>query len=323
MNTENPAVETYLRQNAQWWIEEAGADALRIDTFAYIPHPFWNAYLGELQHSYPRLTEVGENVDRDPVIVSSFAGGVTWAGEDTKLYTPFDFPTFFALRDALRNGAPLKKIADTMADDSLYPHPERLVVFFDNHDNARFLDGGRSLAAMKLAYAFVMTTRGTPQLYYGDEIAMAGGEDPDNRRDFPGGFTGAKNDAFTEAGRSKEQQEMFLWGVRLGELRRRHRALNCGGEQILAAADDWLVYLRDTKHSDDASCAAGPRERDLVAIHRGEGSNTFRVPIAHTWMEGCSLHAPELSGTKPSVSMEGGALQLTMSGDDVFVAGCQ
>jgi glycosidase len=142
MNTENPAVETYLRQNAQWWIEQAGADALRIDTFAYIPHPFWNAYLGELHQSYPRLTEVGENVDRDPVIVSSFAGGVTWAGEDTRLYTPFDFPAFFALRDALRNGAPLKKIADTLADDRLYPHPERLVVFFDNHDNARFLDGG-------------------------------------------------------------------------------------------------------------------------------------------------------------------------------------
>jgi glycosidase len=176
---------------------------------------------------------------------------------------------------------------------------------------------------MKLAYAFVMTTRGTPQLYYGDEIAMAGGEDPDNRRDFPGGFAGATHDAFTEAGRSKEQQEMFLWSVRLGELRRSHAALQCGGEQVLAAQDDWLVYLRDTAHSADDTCTAAPRERELVAIHRGENAGALHVPVLNTWMEGCSLNPPELSGAKSSVNLEAGGLQLTLGGNEVWIAGCR
>ena len=324
MNTELPEVEAYLRQNAQWWIEEAGADALRIDTFPYIPRSFWGAYLGELTASYPRLTEVGEAADHDPVIVSSFAGGETRAGTDTKLYTPFDFPTFFAMRDALLGGASLKKIADVIADDALYPHPERLVVFFDNHDNPRFLEGGRALSTMKLAYAFVMTMRGTPQLYYGDEIGMRGGEDPDNRRDFPGGFAADAQNVFTAEGRTKEQQEMFLWSTRLGKLRSNHIALQCGGEQTLAAQDDWLVYLRDTSHRPDSSCHAdGKDERVLIAIHRGEKSPELDVSMKGSWMEGCSPQSPELSGSSSSVHIANDILHLHMDGEDVLVVSCR
>lgn len=322
MNTENPAVAKYLRQNAEWWIEEAGVDALRIDTFPYVDRPFWNQYLGELEGLYPKLTEVGEVANGDPVIVSSFAGGVTRAGVDTKLYTPFDFPTFFALRAALRDGESLKKVAATLAEDSLYPHPERLVLFFDNHDNSRFLDGGRSLEAMKLAYAFVMTTRGTPQLYYGDEIGMRGGEDPENRHDFPGGFADSKKDAFKAEGRTPDQEEMFSWGVKLGQLRHEHAALTCGGEQVLSAGDDWLVYLRDTTHRAEPACAAGKGERLMVAIHRGEKNRSLDVKLAGTWMEGCRLSAPMLSSASSTANIEQDLLRLNAATDDVVMASC-
>ena len=83
----------------------------------------------------------------------------------------------------------------------------------------------------ELAFAYVLTTRGTPQLYSGDEIAMQGGEDPDNRRDFPGGFPGERRMRYV-AGRTPEQQAKFAWVAKL-ELRREHEALGCGGEQVL------------------------------------------------------------------------------------------
>src|SRR5579875_1601823 len=105
MDTDDPVVAQYLRQNAVWWIEETGADALRIDTFPYVNRAFWNGFNGELKMLFPHLTEVGEVFNGDPEITSAFAGGNTRAGEDTMLYTPFDFPTFFAIINVFAKGA--------------------------------------------------------------------------------------------------------------------------------------------------------------------------------------------------------------------------
>ncbi|MFP5233187.1 MAG: alpha-amylase family glycosyl hydrolase, partial [Acidobacteriota bacterium] len=200
MNTESPAVAQYLRQNAIWWVEQTGADGLRIDTFPYVDRAFWHVFNGELKQLFPHLTQVGEVFNGDPVITSSFAGGVTRAGVDTELYTPFDFPTYFALRDVFTKGAPMSRLADMLAKDSLYPHPQRLVPFIGNHDTERFATavqgaGTDGEGALQLALAYVLTSRGMPQIYSGDEIAMQGGGDPDNRKDFPGGFPGAAQSA--------------------------------------------------------------------------------------------------------------------------------
>ena len=80
MDTDDATVAQYLRQNAVWWIEETGADGLRIDTFPYVGREFWHEYMAELKALYPRLTEVGEVSTEDPVINSSFAEGVKRAG---------------------------------------------------------------------------------------------------------------------------------------------------------------------------------------------------------------------------------------------------
>ncbi len=100
-----------------------------------------------------------------------------------------------------------------------------------------------------------MTTRGMPQIYSGDEIALDGGGDPDNRHDFPGGFpnspavgsSGFRDmpaSAFTAAGRTPEQQEMFSTIQHLAELRKAHPTLACGAEQVLAKGPDLLAYTR-------------------------------------------------------------------------------
>lgn len=245
MNTDNPAVAQYLRQNAVWWIEETGADGLRIDTFPYVNREFWHGFNGELKELFPRVTEVGEVFNGDPVITSSFAGGVTRAGVDTELYTPFDFPTYFALQDVFVKGAPMSALAKVLGEDALYPHAERLVPFVGNHDTERFATAAGNEGSLKLALAYVLTVRGMAQIYSGDEIAMQGSGDPENRHAFPGGFPGSKEDAFVASGRTPVEQETFAWVSKLTGLRRKHEALACGAEQVLAANEDWMVTLRD------------------------------------------------------------------------------
>jgi len=331
MNTDSGAVSQYLRQNAVWWIEETGADALRIDTFPYVNREFWNDFNGELRQLYPRLTEVGEIFNQDPIIVSSFAGGVTRAGVDTELTTPFDFPTYFALRDVFAKGGSMKKLAEVLAEDSLYPHPERLVPFLGNHDTTRFITDAQrkgnqsevqAEASLRLAFAYIMTTRGTPQIYSGDELAMQGGEDPDNRREFPGGFSGASGNAFIGDGRSAEQQQMYAWVAHLAALRRAHPTLSCGAEQVLASSDDWIIFTRDSGHATDASCANG-HERVLIAIHRGPNVASTTVPIGETLMSGCQIEQPYVASGTSSVVIRGSDMKVQIQGDDVLIAACQ
>ena len=324
MDTDDATVARYLWQNAVWWIEETGADGLRIDTFPYVGREFWHEYMTEIHALYPRLTEVGEVSTTDPVINSSFAEGVTRAGVDTGLYTPFDYPTFWAEQDVFVKGAPMKRLAQVLGQDSLYPHPDRLVPFLDNHDRQRIAEQVPDASLRRVAFAYLLTTRGMPQLYAGDEIAMKGGEDPDNRRDFPGGFPGNAKDAFTQTGRTAEQQAEFAWISGLARLRREHGALECGGEQVLAADADWLVTLRDMRHQRAERCEArgeNQSERVIVALHRGSGNAVLDVPTEQTWAEGCKVSRPLLG--KGQVSASSAGIHLSLSGNDVLIAACE
>lgn len=100
---------------------------------------------------------------------------------------------------------PMTDLEAILRQDSLYPHPERQVHFFGNHDTTRFLTEAKgSLPRLKEALGLLATLRGTPEFYAGDEIAMPGGADPDNRHDFPGGFPGDAANAFNAATRTAD-----------------------------------------------------------------------------------------------------------------------
>jgi glycosidase len=81
-------------------------------------------------------------------------------------------------------------------------------------------------------------------VYCGDEIAMRGGADPDNRRDFPGGFPGHASNAFDAAGRSREQQEVFEYVRHLIQLRRQIEPLRIGALLELAVGGQTYAYGR-------------------------------------------------------------------------------
>ncbi|MGB6133210.1 MAG: alpha-amylase family glycosyl hydrolase [Acidobacteriaceae bacterium] len=320
MNQENPVVKQYLIQNVIWWVETTGADGLRYDTFPYVGRAFWQALNGELHTLYPRLTTVGEVFHPNPVITSFFAGGVGHEGIDTGLWTPFDFPMFFALRAALSHHDPaaggpvrhddMRALEEVLSEDWLYPHPERLVIFLGNHDTMRFLSQpGVTVADLRLAFALLATLRGMPQIYYGDEIAMRGENDPDNRHDFPGGFPGDTQNAFTAAGRTPEQAQMYDWVQKLLAYRRGHPALQTGEQQDLLYDATAFVFVRTADVQ--RGCGAGSGEHQLIAVNDADQPRTVTLNLARTALEGCTEFRGEIGSTTVT-NAAGSQLTLTL-----------
>jgi len=301
LNTENPLVAAYLVQNSIWWAEVSGLDGYRIDTFPYVGRSFWSQWHQELRKLYPRLSTIGEVFHPDPTVTSFFAGGRKgWDGIDTQLTTVFDFPTYFAIRDVLLNGAPAGRLTNVLRQDSLYPHPEYLAPFFGNHDTIRFASApGTSLTKEKLAFGLTLTLRGIPEIYYGDEIGMAGGEDPDNRHDFPGGWTEDAKNAFLRDGRTADQEKLFEYVQGLLQLRREHDSLRGGKLWHLAADDTTYVFLRE---SDE--------EKLVVAFHDGAGTRKMNVSIKNTPAKGAS-GISQLFGSAQA-ELAGDALKFTL-----------
>ena len=303
LNQENPLVSRYLIQNAMWWVETANLDGIRLDTFPYVGRAFWHDFHATLHSVYPHLTTVGEIFHRDPEVTSFFAGGAAHEGIDTGLDTPFDFPVYFTLRDILAHGQPMSELAKVLRQDSLYPHPEQLVTFIGNHDTTRFLtEANGSVPTLKLAQGLVLTLRGMPQIYSGDEIGMTGEKDPDNRHDFPGGFAGNPHNAFTKAGRTAKEDELFGWTSGLLALRAAHPVLQTGMEQNLFADQDVFAFVRS---QDGTGCAADhSKERFLIVVNKAQRSRVVQLPMDQTALAGCAtfLAMQPAAGLAPSVS---------------------
>jgi neopullulanase len=301
INTENPVVEQYLLQNSIWWTEISGLDGFRIDTFPYVGRKFWSNWHAGLRRIYPYLTTIGEVFHPDPSVTSFFAGGVRrYDGIDSGLSTIFDFPMFFAIQDVLLRNAPVGRITDVLRHDSLYPRPDVLLPFFANHDVPRFASTeGSSPAKLKLAFGLTLTLRGIPEIYYGDEIGMPGGADPDNRRDFPGGWIGDSNDAFTQTGRTPSQQEIFSYVQSLLGLRREHPALRFGKLWHLASDEFSYVFAREIEE-----------ERVVVAFNNADQPRELRIPLAETPAQRASRVALLFGDAKAELA--GGEIRITL-----------
>jgi glycosidase len=317
LNQENPVVSQYLIQNAIWWIETGGLDGLRIDTFPYVGRAFWQTFNGDLHNLYPRLTSAGEVFNPDPTITSFFAGGVAHNGIDTYLWTPFDFPTYFAVRAVLTHKEPMAHLEEVWREDWLYPHPERLVPFLGNHDTMRFMSlPGVTVADLKLADGIVLTMRGMPEIYYGDELAMSGGDDPDNRHDFPGGFPGDTHNAFTAAGRTPVQNDVHDWVAGLLRFRNAYPVFADGGQQDIEYGATTMVYLR--VRNLNVGCGAGDPDRVLVAVNDGDQPTTLKLDPEYTALAGCTQFVPA-AGTSVPAALSAGKVTLTLGARQMAV----
>jgi glycosidase len=251
LNQTDPEVSRYLIQNTLWWIGATGLDGIRMDTWQYVPNSFWHDWNAALKKEFPNFKVVGEVKDGDVVHTSFFQGGrVRFDGVDSGLDSLLDFPLFYPIRHAFAEGHNLDEIPKTLAKDYLYNNPEILVTLLGGHDDGRFLsETGATLEGLKLANAFLLTTRGVPQLYYGDEIAMKGGDEPTTRGDFPGGFPGDKRNAFSREGRNKNEQDLFEYIQKLARLHNALEPLKRGALINLYVSDQQYAYARRTKAS--------------------------------------------------------------------------
>ena len=263
MNQDEPEVARYEIQNALWWVGVTGIDGIRQDTIQYMPRFFIRDWCDALHRQYPKLWMVGEVFERDAAQTAFFIGGHKgWDGIDTKLDSVFDFSLWNVSLLVFTNKEPVWKLSQQLKYDALYPDASRLTVLENNHDTKRFLSlEGATTAGAMMHTAFVLSVRGIPQLYSGEEIAMEGGEDPDNRRDFP-------SNAFTPEGRSAKQREMFDWTRSWIRLRRENAAVRSGRLIDLFADDEAYVFARQL----DA-------ETVIIALNRDKQSKQVTIPV--------------------------------------------
>lgn len=221
LNLHNEYLLNYLVQNSIWWIETADIDGIRIDTFPYADGREMSRWLGRLSKEYPHFNVVGETwVTEAPFTAALQTGSkVNPWGFDSGLHSVMDFALFDRLNRAKCEETDewfdgLNRIYETFVYDYLYPHPEKVMAFLDNHDTNRFLGGDVTSDSLRQALAILLTVNRIPQIYYGTEILLGGDKEKSDgqvRQDFPGGFPSDEDSAFTAEGRSEEQQKMYEW----------------------------------------------------------------------------------------------------------------
>jgi glycosidase len=303
-NQGDPEVEKYLIQNSIWWMEMNGFDAIRMDTLPHVPRSFWQKWGSAVKREYPKVNILGELYDGDPALLAYFQTGRKGLdGIDTKIDTLYDYALFYPIRNAFARGGSIRGISNMFAHDWLYPNASVLTTFIGLHDMERFMsEDGATTDGLKLAQTLIMTSRGTPLLYYGDEIAMRGGGDPDNRRDFPGGFAGDGRNAFTPGGRNAEENDVWDHLALLGKLRRELISLREGKTLDLFDEDQQMAYARYTGTNSNPVIVIFNNDTKAVAVEFG----IDKLQLAN----GQTL--TDRLGKISDVKVENGRIRLTM-----------
>ena len=123
----------------------------------------------------------------------------------------------------------------------------REVIFLGNHDLPRFYSVIKEdTAKYKMALAWLMTFRGIPQLYYGDEILMTGFTNPDGnvRLDFKGGWPEDRENKFTKEGRTQKEDNIFQYLKRFANFRKNSSAITTGKLMQYVPVNGVYVYFR-------------------------------------------------------------------------------
>ncbi len=276
LNQSNPLVLNYLIQNAIWWIEYADLGGFRVDTYSYNDKAGIAKWTKAITDEYPYFNIVGEVWMNDQAQMAYWQkDSKIGAIESYNSYLPsvMDFTGMDALAQAFNEDDAgwdkgMYKMYNNLANDFLYPNINNLLIFAENHDTGRINEIYKNdFNKYKMAMTILATERGIPQLYYGSEIGMAGDKgkgDADIRRDFPGGWAGDTNNAFTKAGRTAEQQKFFEVTSKLFTWRKGKDVIHNGKTTHYLPYDNVYVYFR---HND--------KESVMVIINNSNGPKTI------------------------------------------------
>ena len=254
LNQRNRLLADYLIQNSIWWIEYARIDGIRHDTHPYADFDFLAKWNQRVLEEYPDFNIVGEAMYMNGIPLAWWQRNSKINDRQTNLKTVMDFNLMAAYNQAFdihsTENNPWRKVYEVLAQDFMYEDINNILVFLDNHDTSRFLKVDETdLNRYKQALAFLLTTRGIPELYYGTEILMTGEKkdgDGNLRKDFPGGWSTDSISAFTAEGRTDLQNEAFNYLQKLLQWRKTNPAMGDG--TLVHYAPDWqtqcYVYAR-------------------------------------------------------------------------------
>jgi len=252
LNQSNPLVANFLIQHAIYCVEEFGVDGWRIDTYIYNDMDFMNHCNKALTDEYPHITMFGEAWVHGVASEAYFAQNNINTKFKSNLQGITDFQClFYGIQPALMQPFGwtdgVNKLYTTLSNDFLYVDPTRNAIFLDNHDLSRWYSVVDSnLEKDKMGFEWLLTARGIPQMYYGDEVLMGGYTNPDGwvRLDFPGGWNGDKVNAFTGAGLTQDQVSVQSLIKILANFRQHSSALKTGKLMQYIPVDGLYIYFR-------------------------------------------------------------------------------
>lgn len=257
LNQKNPFMLTYLKQFAIWWVEYAGLDGIRVDTYPYNDPAKVAEWTKAIRAEYPNINIVGECWQHAVSEVAYWQSGTSnFDGYDSGLPSVMDFNIHDAVSAAFNENnqgwdSGVARIWQKLSSDYLYANPYNLVIFTENHDTQRFSTVvGNDVKKYLLGFTFLLTTRGIPQIYYGSEIMMGGDKgkgDGDIRRDMPGGWSTDSRSVFTSSGRTETENVVFNYMKKLIHWRNANPVIHSGKLLHFIPVDNVYTYFRINK----------------------------------------------------------------------------
>ena len=179
LNTANPQVRDYLLRVATYWIEEFDIDAWRLDVANEVDHQFWRDFRKAVLAKKPDLYILGE----------VWHTSQPWLNGD-EFHAVMNYPLSDSIKDYfLRGVKKTSQFIDEINGQSMYYRQQISEVMFnllDSHDTERILATAKGdVQLVKSALTCLFLQRGTPCFYYGTELELDGGPDPDCRRVMP------------------------------------------------------------------------------------------------------------------------------------------
>jgi len=175
VNTQNPDVQNYLIDVTKYWIEQFNIDAWRFDVADEVDHGFWRQLCGALRVIKPDVYLLGEAWHSSQALVG-----------DGQFDAVMNYPLTQPIPALFNGDLSLEDyVGKTNLELMMYRQPQQQAMFnaIDTHDTPRLLTTlNGDLGKFQAALTLLMLLPGSPCIYYGTEVAMAGGADPDNRR---------------------------------------------------------------------------------------------------------------------------------------------
>ncbi|MEA3499926.1 MAG: alpha-amylase family glycosyl hydrolase, partial [Candidatus Marinimicrobia bacterium] len=204
MNLKNTEVVEYFINHAIWWIETAQIDGIREDTFLYSDRIGAAKFVYEIKKEYPNLFVVGETMEFNRIKLSYFFNNNPKLNNHLSSVTDFAFSSL--IYKLIMNEIPVREFYEELSNDFIYRSPNMMLTFMDNHDMGRFFsDVNENISQYLSAFTLIFGLRGIPQIYYGDEIGITGAHDPENRKEFPGGFSYTDHNSFYDSTRTENE----------------------------------------------------------------------------------------------------------------------